>query len=42
MSTIPKTNVGQINFRGTVASVESRCLGHGKRASKCNILDGEG
>jgi len=42
MSTIPKTSFGQINFKTIVAGVGSQCLGHGKRALKCNIMDGEG
>jgi hypothetical protein len=42
MSTITKTNFGQIKFKAIVANVGFQCLGHGKCASKCNITDGEG
>ncbi len=42
MSTIPKTSFGQISFRAIVGSVGSQCMGHGKHASRCNIIDGEG
>jgi len=42
MSTIPKTNIGQISFKVIVADVGSQCMGCGKRASKCNITDGKG
>jgi hypothetical protein len=42
MSTTPKTNFGQINFKAIVANVGSQCLGRGKHASKCNITNEEG
>jgi hypothetical protein len=42
MSTIIKTNFGQINFKTIVASVGFLCMGHGKCALNCNIIDGEG
>ncbi len=35
MSTIPKTNLGQINFRTTIVGVGSECLRRGKCASIC-------
>jgi hypothetical protein len=41
MSTINKTNFGQINLSAIIASVGSEWLGHGKRASRCNNMDGE-
>jgi hypothetical protein len=42
MSTIPKTNFGQINFKTIVKGVGPQCLGRGQCASICNITDGEG
>jgi hypothetical protein len=42
MSTIPKTNFGQISFRATIASVGFACLGSGKCVSRCNIMDEKG
>jgi len=41
MSTIPKTSISQISLRAIVAGVGSQCLGRGKHASKCNIMDGK-
>jgi hypothetical protein len=41
MSTITKTNFGQISFRAIVTSVGFEWLGHGKHASRCDITDGE-
>jgi hypothetical protein len=41
MSTIIKTNFGQINFKTIVVGIV-QWLGRGKRASRCNITDGEG
>jgi hypothetical protein len=37
MSTIIKTNFGQIGFKETIIGARSECLGRGKHASKCNI-----
>jgi hypothetical protein len=42
MSTITKTNFGQISFKETIVGARSQCLGRGKHASKCNITNGEG
>jgi len=42
MSTITKTNFGQVNLIATIKGVGSKCLGHGKRALKCCITYGEG
>jgi hypothetical protein len=42
MSTITKTNFGQISFITTIEGVRFKYLGHGKCASKCNITDEEG
>jgi hypothetical protein len=41
MSTISKTSFGQISFKTIVAGVGFQCLGCGKRASRCNITDGD-
>jgi len=41
MSTIPKTNFGQISFKVIVAGVGFNYLGRGKCGSKCNIMNGE-
>jgi hypothetical protein len=41
MSTITKTNFGQISFKVIVAGVGSQCMGCGKHASRCNIMDGK-
>jgi hypothetical protein len=42
MFTITKINFGQISFKAIVAGVESQCMGCGKHASRCNIMDRKG
>jgi hypothetical protein len=41
MSIITKTNFGQINFRIIVGGVGFYCLGCGKHALRCSIMDGK-
>ncbi len=41
MSTIPKTNFCQINFKASVTGVRFDFLGRGKCGLICNIMNGE-
>jgi hypothetical protein len=41
ISTITKTNFGQVNFTTTIENVVFKCLGCGKHASRCSITNGK-